>query len=130
MEKPKKNICECGGRLVLHKSTFEQYQPSMVECNKCTTSYTVGDNDFRNSMIDEMDTYLSHKEKMGKWISVDERLPEFGDMCTIFFKDGFSGVGFGILYNGIWKLLTIEGISELNHVTLWQPLPEPPLRKE
>ncbi|OOF45157.1 hypothetical protein BKK51_07285 [Rodentibacter trehalosifermentans] len=62
------------------------------------------------------------KENNG-WISVDDRLPDDG-------KEGLilnSFVHLGSFHDGIWyKPFGGFNFAEIQNVTHWQPIPEPP----
>ena len=69
---------------------------------------------------------ISHGVTVQKWISVDDRLPEFGErvICT----DGYAvfeqyRVEPSCVY-GMWDRFGLK--SPMQEVTHWMPLPQPP----
>lgn len=71
---------------------------------------------------------------MSKWISVEERLPEQGQLVLVWGKRWFDDAAKIIVayYSGDWRASelawTDDGIEEatVSDVTHWQPLPERP----
>lgn len=64
---------------------------------------------------------------MNNWISVKDRMPEFGNQMVLTYESrrGIIGVGyFGALGRevGWWNHCGCPA----NHITHWMPLPEPP----
>ncbi len=64
--------CDCGGHLVFHKSTFEQYDPSTWSCNKCAykmdtrtyAGYVLGNTRQERSLTEEQLRYdIERKDK-------------------------------------------------------------------
>ena len=64
---------------------------------------------------------------VSKWISVDEALPE--DCTEVLIYDKECGIIMG-WYNEKYKLWSADFVCELETVTHWQPLPEPPEAKK
>lgn len=58
---------------------------------------------------------------MSNWISVDERLPEYGTEVLVCLANGTRAIAYWHV-SKCWLGLG----TKLNHVTHWQPLPEPP----
>ena len=61
-------------------------------------------------------------DKMPKWISVKERLPENDDDVLIITEFGIS-MGCYVIHRDFWVYYTNP---DSNIVTHWMPLPEPP----
>ena len=65
---------------------------------------------------------------MSKWISVNDKLPNGGDLCLILLEVG------GNIEKGIYKddgdwlgnWFSMRGKNQHYKVTHWMPLPEPP----
>ena len=60
---------------------------------------------------------------VSKWISVDEALPQ--DCTEVLIYDKECGIIMG-WYNKKDKVWSADFVCELETVTHWQPLPEPP----
>ena len=58
----------------------------------------------------------------GKWISVEDRLPEEGQSVIVHYLDGWMPIAH--LLNGKWY--QSGGETSWLSVTHWMPLPEPP----
>lgn len=81
---------------------------------------------------------------MTEWISVDDRLPEVGDLCLLYktypegsvfhcradhFKRNFILIG-GLRYDNIFVSYENQYSNKgLDYITHWMPLPEPPIDK-
>lgn len=58
-----------------------------------------------------------------KWISVKERLPEVGEDVLAYLGEGIFEICW-TLKDGCWE--TRDSYLDMDAVTHWQPLPEPP----
>jgi hypothetical protein len=61
----------------------------------------------------------------GKWIPVTERLPESGKCVLVCSKDGMVAEGSYKAYEKKWTQFRWN-VTDLQNVTHWMPLPEPP----
>jgi hypothetical protein len=70
----------------------------------------------------------SYAKEQGKWISVEERLPEAGKKVIIYIQDkGLVTFGWLERINPVSSDLSWARIGHMGqNVTKWQPLPEPP----
>lgn len=69
--------------------------------------------------------------RMKMWISVDERLPDYGDVVLIFGVDENPITAFRLLIpdSNHWQWRDYQDLTETDGyvgVTHWIPLPEPP----
>lgn len=74
-------------------------------------------------MTDECPCNLCDMIKHTTWISVKERLPEEGERVLFFCDD--VDIGYFFKERG-WHFLDGGDWFEINEVTHWMPLPEPP----
>lgn len=63
---------------------------------------------------------------VSKWISVNEALPE--DCTEVLIYDKECGIIMG-WYNEKDKVWSADFVSDLETVSHWQPLPEPPVNE-
>ena len=69
-----------------------------------------------------------------KWISLEERLPEINQHCLVFLKGGYTDADEWIIHHESPVSFSSHAIPtgaawrdyDLDDVTHWQPLPEPP----
>ena len=61
---------------------------------------------------------------MSEWISIDDRLPEKDEGVIIYPMDGMVGHA-----DYFFNAFSTWGYGEVNGVTHWMPLPEPPKDK-
>lgn len=61
-----------------------------------------------------------------KWIPVTERLPEEWVGVLVLSRYGFCEVAVYIGLRGKWRITWNHDLFELDSVTHWMPLPEPP----
>ncbi len=62
---------------------------------------------------------------MTEWISVEDGLPEEGDLVIGFMSGISNPVDSTYLYEGQWTFGYVY-LPEKGKVTHWQPLPDPP----
>lgn len=63
------------------------------------------------------------------WISVEERLPEYGKCILLYSDEG--GVAEGALNrHGFWEQWRWSAKLLMSEVTHWTPLPPPPKQNE
>ena len=62
---------------------------------------------------------------MSEWISIDDRLPEEFITCLVFC-DGFFEVAEYNKHFKTWINVLYSEITNIDNVTHWMPLPEPP----
>lgn len=92
----------------------------------------------------EVIDYAPTIEAEPKWISVEERMPEMGDVCLIAFKmkypfekeweqkvdialREYDGKGY---LNGMWNTWIDWDEGQEFQITHWMPLPKPPAMEE
>ena len=72
---------------------------------------------------------------MEKWVSVNDRLPEYGHRVLLSFVEGGVGIGrrlreenvetfSGIVSRDIWEDDDLEHDYDFDKVNAWMPLPE------
>jgi len=65
---------------------------------------------------------------MSDWISVDERLPDWGRL-VLTWKSGQEMRGqteILMIHDGVWSVRNQSRIYAIDAVTHWMPLPDPP----
>ena len=70
-----------------------------------------------------LEPYQTIRER--EWISIDERLPETVGFY-LCWREGFvpgKHLPESVLYDGIWTSMTQTNIQDVTH---WMPLPQPP----
>ena len=61
-----------------------------------------------------------------KWIPVTERLPEEWVAVLVWSKYGFCEVAVYLGIPGKWRITWNHELFEVESITHWMPLPEPP----
>ena len=84
-------------------------------------------NDWRTTLCMARD-YLKEHFAEQKWIPVTERLPESGKCVLIYSKEGMVAEGSYWAFNKKWTQYRWS-VKDLQNVTHWMPLPEPPETK-
>ena len=102
------------------------------ECPYDKVSYNL--DECSKALLEDALAYIWQlEEKVPRWISVEERLPERGiTKCSACVKCG-DGLKRGVCasYNAELKLWTgWHGEKIGNEITHWMPLPEPPAKGE
>jgi hypothetical protein len=91
-----------------------------------------GYDDWRSKIYENGDTMMEMLwEKVcdryaGRWISVEDRKPEYGNWCLLF---SWRGVVIGSYFTDRYYVMQLNapGIQmEIDSVTHWMPLPQPP----
>ncbi len=70
--------------------------------------------------------YEQGKQDAMKWIPVTERLPEEWVDVLVLSKYGFCEVAVYLGIKGKWRITWNHDLFEVDSVTHWMPLPEPP----
>ena len=94
--------------------------------------------DTHDEMISDLAAFAAHLEAQSKpiqgevdgWISVDDRLPEYGNPVLIVVLD-ITSMGYREKITGgghMWFYIDGDPISYSEEPTHWQPLPPPPVR--
>ena len=114
-----------------------------AECCECSGECLSSGCNIFSEAADAIEELLA---KVPKWISVEERLPEFhtndsGCVCTrnIVFRTEYKTVNLGYVIRTAHNIETVDGFEQIvvdrwydqsgdmiEDVTHWMPLPEPP----
>jgi len=81
-----------------------------------------GSDDRDGLLILECIEKLSKLAKSREWISVKDDLPDEKDWVIIYAR-GYVEVGSFGYVNRIWTNIDVEEVDDVTH---WQPLPDPP----
>lgn len=66
---------------------------------------------------------------MSEWISVKDRLPKKGELCITWDGRGIDALYFDEVKEDGTVVFLLQGVYytvDIENVTHWQPLPEPP----
>lgn len=74
-----------------------------------------------NSRVDAQMRRMKHLERITRWISIEDRLPENGEYVLAALSHGVVRIASYWSTKG-WVALCVTGLS----VTHWMPLPQPP----
>jgi hypothetical protein len=87
------------------------------------------DNAIKEITLTDKILSLISEEKRDEWVSVEDRLPEEGQVVSIWSEQhGFQSKYYLTVYSESNKFFEPfqSGISVIRDVTHWQPLPQPP----
>lgn len=93
--------------------------PVGVQCMGCTAVLPAGFDTEAEAVA------AWNKRSGGEWVSVEERLPEPGEIALCITSYGVRFVGINEAEGGeVWRYAGLD--LESRKVTHWQPLPAPP----
>lgn len=109
----KEQIEEMARTLLLKHHGIECFR-NCIPCGKCTT-------------YNYAETIYNAGYRKQEWISVDERLPNDGEIVLTISSEAEMEVCF---YEAAWEGIfqQYHGLVKIFNITHWMPLPEPPMK--